>query len=283
MYDRRLAAVTAAFFFACDAVTASAAEAIGATAPHGQGTVASYAVIADDGTPSEIGVAFSAGALDGLPTKRNNYSLCFDLDGNGAINETGECEGDYGVDLPMPAEVTGRADIPFAFAKINWNPEGHPPAPWLPPHFDLHFYQIPVAAVDAIRVGNCGIFIDCEDYERAIKPVPAKYVHPEHVSVQAAVGRMGDHLIDTLTPEFGNPPQPFTHTWIFGAYDGGIIFHEVMATLSFMALGPDVCAPIKQPQAWEHAGWYPTSYCFRHSADGGLKVFMADFVMREAG
>jgi hypothetical protein len=261
---------------------AVAEQLIGTTTSQGHGTVASYAVLNAEGTPQEIGVHFSAGALDGLPERRNNYSRCFDLDGNGTIDGANECEGDYEINLTFPAEITGRADIPFDFAMVNWNPEGHPPEPWLPAHFDIHFYQIPESAVDAIGLGSCGIFIDCDDYQRAIKPIPAKYMHPEHASVQAAVGRMGDHLIDTMTPEFGTPPQPFTHTWIFGAYDGSVIFHEVMSTRSFMALGRDVCAPIKQPEAWEETGYYPTSYCFRHDADGGLKVFMQDFVMRTA-
>ncbi|MFQ5566590.1 MAG: hypothetical protein ACE5EU_09530, partial [Paracoccaceae bacterium] len=75
-----------------------------------------------------------------------------------------------------------------------------------------------------------------------------------------------------------------THTWIFGAYDGHVIFHEVMATQAFLIFGLDHCADIKQPEAWERAGYYPTRYCFRREASGGrLKVFMEGFVLRPAG
>jgi hypothetical protein len=283
MTVRKTSAALAASLILLGASQSSAQELAGASAPLGQGTVESYAVIGTGGVPQEIGIVFSKGALDGLPQRRNNTSRCFDLDKNGVINDAGECEGDYENNLPFPAEVTGRTDIPFDFAMVNWNPEGHPPEPWLPAHFDIHFYQIPESAVDSMRVGSCGIFMNCDDFQRAIRPVPAKYVHPEHASVEAAVGRMGDHLIDTMTPEFGTPPKPFTHTWIFGAYDGSVIFHEVMATQSFMALGPDTCAPIKQPEAWEKAGYYPTRYCFSHAPDGALKVFMEGFVLRPAG
>lgn len=262
----------------------SAAELAGASAPLGQGTVGSYAVIGADGVPAEIGIVFSKGALDGLPPEPNRTSRCFDLDGNGRINDTGECEGDYQNNLPFPAELADRDDIPFEFAMVNWNPAGHPPEVWSLPHFDIHFYQIPKGAVDAIRVGPCGIFINCEDLERALKPVPAKYVHPEHASVEAAVGQMGDHLIDTMTPEFGNPPETFTYTWIFGAYDGRVIFHETMATQDFLSSGEDLCADIKQPEAWRQAGYYPTRYCFRREASSGrLRVFMEGFVLRPAG
>lgn len=282
MTVRMTTATLAALLISLGVGPAFAGAIIGASAPQGQGIVESYAVVGAGGVPQQIGIVFSKGALNGLPQRRNNISRCFDLDNNGVINDTGECEGDYENNLPFPAEVTGRADIPFDFAMVNWNPEGHPPEPWLPAHFDIHFYQIPYSSVDAMRVGSCGIFMNCDDFQRAIKPVPAKYTHAEHASVQAAVGRMGDHLIDTLTPEFGTPPAPFTHTWIFGAYDGSVIFHEVMATHSFMALGPDSCAPIKQPEAWEKSGYYPTSYCFSHAPDGALKVFMEGFVLRPA-
>jgi hypothetical protein len=283
MQARTFSALAAAALIALASHSVMAAEFTGPAAPLGQGTVSGYAVLGETGAPIEIGVAFSAGALDGLPDRRNNSSRCFDLDGNGVINETRECEGDYQTNLALPAEIAGRDDIPFVFAMVNWNPEGHPPAAWAPPHFDIHFYQVPEAAVEAIRVGSCGIFIDCDDFQRAIKPVPAKYVHPDHVSVEAAVGRMGNHLIDSQTPELGTPPKPFTHTWIFGAEDGRIIFHEIMTTQAFMALGPDTCRDIKQPEAWEQAGYYPTRYCFRHGEDGGLKVFMNGFVLRPAG
>jgi hypothetical protein len=283
MTVRKTTTVLAALLITLGASNAHAGAITGASASQGQGTVESYAVIGPDGAPQEIGIVFSKGGLDGLPERRNNTSRCFDLDNNGVINGTGECEGDYEITLPFPDEVTGHADLPFDFAMVNWNPEGHPPEPWLPAHFDIHFYQIPESAVDAMRVGSCGIFINCDDFQRAIKPVPAKYVHPEHASVEAAVGRMGNHLIDTMTPEFGTPPKPFTHTWIFGAYDGSVIFHEVMATRAFMVLGPDLCNSIKQPEAWEQAGYYPTRYCFNHAPDGALRVFMEAFVLRPAG
>lgn len=284
MAIRKTATALAALMLVLAAIDSGAGELKGTSAPLGQGTVESYAVIGAGGAPVEIGIVFSKGALDGLPPEQNRTSRCFDLDGNGQINATGECEGDYERDLPFPTEVTGRADIPFEFAMVNWNPRGHPPEVWQLPHFDIHFYQVPKSAVDAIRVGPCGIFINCEDFARAIKPVPAKYVHPEHASVEAAVGQMGNHLIDTLTPEFGTPPKTFTYTWAFGAYDGHVIFHETMATQAFLILGNDLCADIKLPEAWERAGYYPTRYCFhREAPDGRLKVFMEGFVLRPAG
>jgi hypothetical protein len=230
MAIRTSAAALVALTLGLGASQLGAHELIGASASLGQGMVDSYAEIGADGVPREIGIVFSKGALDGLPPEPNRTSRCFDLDGNGRINDTGECDGDLENNLPFPAEVTGRADIPFEFAMVNWNPHGHPPEVWALPHFDIHFYSIPKTAVEAIRIGPCGIFIDCEDFARAVKPVPAKYVATDHASVQAAVGRMGDHLIDTKAPEFGDPPAPFTHTWIFGRGSGCLLRNQATAS-----------------------------------------------------
>lgn len=276
-----LAAASAAASL-CIASGASAAGMDGASAPLGNGTATAYAVIGAGGAPTEIGVRFSAGAFDGLPDRRNATSRCFDLNGDGQIAEHGECEGDYESSLTLPGAVTGRTDIPFTFAMVNWNPEGHEPEAWAPPHFDVHFYREPLAEVDAMAVGPCGIFIDCKVLQSALMPVDPKYVAPNHVSVGAAVGRMGNHLIDVTTPELGNPPVPFTHTWIYGAYAGKIIFDEVMATRDYLAGGPEGCHPVRQPQAWAQGGYYPTQYCFAPTGDGGLKVYMAGFKRRNA-
>lgn len=267
---------------ACSAPGESSNEMTGATLPLGQGTVSSFATIGEDGVPAEIGVIFSAGAFDGLPAEPSQSGRCFDLNGDGVIGH-GECEGDHQRDLPFPSEVRERADIPFEFSMVNWNPHGHDPEVWSVPHFDIHFYSIPESEVEAIALGDCGYFMDCAAFARATKPVPAQYVHADHANVGAAVGLMGNHLIDTQTPEFADPDTPFTHTWIFGAFDARIIFHEVMATHEFLTATDDLCHPIKQPQAWERAGHYPTRYCFRREADGGVRVYMTDFVMRPAG
>lgn len=260
-----------------------AGELTGTSMPLGQGAVTSYTVLGADGAPAEIGVTISSGAFDGLPDAPNDTSRCFDRDGNGAINASGECEGDYQLTLPFAAELAGREDIPFVFAMVNYQPHGHPPLPWSVAHFDVHFYSIPPEEIEAIRTGPCDFFIDCAVRERAMQPVPVAYVHADFADVGAAVGQMGNHLIDTRTPELAEGGPPFTHTWIYGAWEGRIIFHEVMAANAFLTATGNMCADIKQPAAWQRAGHYPTRYCFRRAADGGVQLYMANFVMRQAG
>lgn len=232
----------------------------------GNGTVKAYAIARRDGTPTAIGVVFKASMLDGLPPERNNTSRCFDLDKNGRINDQGECEGDYEIRLSLPDVIAKRPDVPFRWIALNWNPRGHEPKAWSVPHFDFHFYMVDRAAIDAIRVGPCKFFINCEDQKRATVKVPAKYVSPGFIEVKATVSMMGDHLVNSKTPEFAKEkPRPFTHTWIFGAYDGHITFYEPMITRAYLLGRPSGCHRIKRPNAWERSGYYPTVYCIRYS------------------
>ena len=117
----------------------------------------------------------------------------------------------------------------------------------------MHFHMVEREAIDAIRGGPCDIFIDCDDLKRATRPVPAKYVPHEHINVGAAVGKMGDHLIDSRTPEMGKPPKEFTHTFIYGAYDGHVTFYEPMITLGYKLPEPETWAPDRPDTA--SAAW----------------------------
>jgi hypothetical protein len=252
----------------------------------GDGSAQVYADLDADGAPRVIGVSFDPGMLADLPTMPNTWSRCFDKNGNGKIDAHGECNGDYELRLALPQELAERGITPFKWVSVNWNPMGHPPpAPpaWAVPHYDFHFYIMRADAVGQIRPGPCAELIDCEDFKRAQTPVPARYVHPDHIDVGAAVPDMGNHLIDSKTPELVVPGRKFTHTFIFGAYDGHVTFYEPMITLAYFQTRPDLCVPIKQPQAWETEGYYPTQYCIRYLADDQrYTVSLEGFVHRTA-
>jgi hypothetical protein len=233
-----------------------------------------------------IGVSFDQGMLAGLPTMPNAWSRCFDKNENGRIDGHGECNGDFELQFELPQELVQRGVTPFRWVSINWNPMGHPPpAPpvWAVPHADFHFYIMAREAVRQIRPGPCSELIDCADFERAQIPVPAGYVHADHIDVGAAVPDMGNHLIDSKSPELVVQGQAFTHTFIFGVYDGHVTFYEPMVTLAYLQTRPDSCVPIKQPQAWETEGYYPTTYCIRYLADDErYTVSLEDFIRRAA-
>lgn len=252
----------------------------------GDGTVRTYVDIDEGNSPVAIGVNFTSGMLENLPTEPNNKSRCFDLDGDGVIADQGECEGDEERILYLPKQIADDARIPIKYIAVNWIAHGHPspaPPPWAVPHFDFHFYMSDLETVSSIRTGPCGLLINCEDFELASKPVPSIYVHSDQIDVGAAVPAMGNHLINSQSPELVDPSQKFTHTWIIGAYDGHVTFFEPMITYEFLNSRPNVCVPINQPQAWEVAGYYPTEYCIRYrEAEDAYTVSLERLVFRES-
>ncbi len=277
------AGISLAALLVLGAAAGEAATYLGEAQRLGEGTVRTYAKLGAGGAPQAIGFLVDESAFKGLPPLRNMTSRCFDLNGNGKIDDSSECEGDLEVRLALPDALTKRSDISFRWVGMNWNAEGHPPEAWSVPHFDFHFYIASRNQLALIRVGRCKFFINCDDLERATIPVPAKYLAADHVNVDAAVSMMGNHLIDARTPELGDPPRKFTHTGIFGAYDGHITFYEPMITLEFFMSRPEVCAPIRQPAAREKGGSYPTEYCIRyHPGRRAYTVSIEGLVKRPA-
>jgi hypothetical protein len=243
----------------------------------GAGTVQSFVTRDAQGTPLAIGVTLSAGALERLPNQPNTVSRCHDMDGNG--KHTGhECIGDEERILDVPANVG--SGLPYKWITVNWNPGGHP-APYNRPHFDFHFYAVDRAVVEAITPGRCGELVDCRHFERAMQPVPERY-HPRgHISVGAVVARMGNHLLDSESPEIKDS-LPFTRTFIYGAYEGKLIFWEPMITLDFLKETRDACFEIRQPNAFRYAGYYPTQYCVRQDREGQRTVSLEGFRYSQA-
>jgi hypothetical protein len=260
-----------------------AARVPGAVSALGKGTVQTYGEFDASGTPTALGIAFSASALDGLPAGGSDGHHCFDRNKDGVVDSATECLHQYETVLPLPDAVARRADIPFKWVLLNWNPHGHiPPGVYDTPHFDVHFFMESIAKVFAIQAGPCGPeFVRCDQFEIGRRPVPANYMHADFKDVEAVVPAMGNHLIDLGGPEFNK--QPFTRTWIYGVYDGKVTFYEEMVTRSFLLSKPNTCFPIKQPPAVGVTGLYPTVSCIRHGATSGdFTVSMERFVLRQA-
>ena len=244
----------------------------------GAGTVQSFLTLDPNGVPLAIGVALSAGALEQLPRVPNTVSRCFDLDGDG--RHTGhECMGDEERILDVPAGSS--AGLPFRWISVNWNPAGHHNTPYVQPHFDFHFNAVDRSRVEAIAPGRCGELVDCGDFKVATRPVPAQYLPSGYIDVGAVVPRMGNHLLDSQSPELKDS-IPFTSTFIYGAWDGELIFWEPMITLDFLQKTQDACIEIRQPKAFRQAGSYPTQYCVRQDRQGQRAVSLERFRYTEA-
>jgi hypothetical protein len=215
----------------------------------------------------------SAAALEQLPPVPNTVSRCFDLDGDGRHTQH-ECIGDEEWILDVP--VDSSAGLPFRWIQVNWNPAGHHNTPYARAHFDFHFHTGDRERVEAIAPGRCGELADCEDFKRASRPVPARYLPAGYIDVGAVVPRMGNHLLDSQSPELKDS-LPFTRTFIYGAYDGELIFWEPMITRDYLQQTRDACLEIRQPHGFRQAGYYPAEYCVRQDQQGGHTVSLEAF------
>lgn len=121
--------------------------------------------------------------------------------------------------LALPGAV--RAATGMQHFTVNWEAGGHPPGPYLTPHFDFHFYSIP--ATDRMA-------IDCSDTTKpATLPVGYAMEDPEvpglGVLVGTCVPQMGMHSLPAS--EMGST-DIFSATVVMGYYQGQPIFVEPM-------------------------------------------------------
>jgi hypothetical protein len=260
---------------------AAATRSQGWHVPLGKATATSYAEFDSRGAPTAIGVALPTTALDGLPAGSDNHH-CTDRGHDGSVAGATQCIHTFEHVIPLPDSVARRADIPFKWVLFNWNPVGHiPPGIYDVPHFDIHFVMVPIAEIFAIEPGPCGPErVRCDQFEIGRKPLPPNYVHADFRDVSAVVPAMGNHLIDVTGPVFNK--QPFTHSFIYGVYDGNVIFYEQMVTREYLLGKPNGCTPIKSPRAVAAAGYYPTLSCMRSNSAGEITVSMEGFAFRDA-
>ena len=170
--------------------------------------------------------------------------------------------------LDFPAEASG---TPYTHMGLDWNPQGHePPGIYDIPHFDFHFYMIS----KEMRVA-----IGPDDPEFEIVPAP-QFLPADHVKIPGGVPQMGAHWIDPMSGEFQG--EPFTHTMIYGSYNGKVAFMEPMITWGFINNTPSFSAEIKQPEAFAMEGvFYPTAYSFHFDEETREYRFSLDgFVQR---
>ena len=171
-------------------------------------------------SPQSIGILLDAASLQGLQSKNDEYS--------------------YMLHLHPQSQLLG-----FDHCEIDWNPRGHEPLfAYGVPHFDFHFYKISSEEQSQIVAGPDTV------------TVPSQYVPQDYVSAGVSVPDMGTHWVDPTSPEFNG--QPFTATFIYGFYHAKMVFLEPMITKAFLETKPDFILPIKQPQAFQQHGYYPT-------------------------
>jgi hypothetical protein len=210
--------------------TSKAVTEFGASTTLGNGSARSY-IISLDGIPSEIGIALSADALDGL--------------------QTAPLMGGYETLVPLPAHNVTQ----FQVIGLNWNPTGHPPPMvYTVPHFDFHFYMTSLTDRNAI---------DPSDPAFATKAasLPATDSRPPGYAADVpanAVPHMGLHWTDTTGGEFHG--QSFTRTFVAGSWNGQFTFLEPMVTRGYLLTKPTDFLPVRTASLRVAGGYYPAAY-----------------------
>ena len=203
----------------------------------GNGTAKSYVVLNNDGNPTELGVVMSETALAGLP----------------AGNDHSHMGNMFTLQLPSQASATA-----FNHISLDWNPLGHEPEQiYGLAHFDFHFYTIS-------QQERTGITAVGDDTVK-VAAMPAEQYRPAgYVMSPGGVPQMGAHWIDPTSPELSG--QTFTETFLYGSYDGKMIFMEPMITKAYLESHPNLTEQLKLPQAYQKSGYYPTTYTVRYNA-----------------
>ncbi|MGH9768697.1 MAG: DUF5602 domain-containing protein [Blastocatellia bacterium] len=219
--------------------TSKSTTFVGEATPVGNGIVRSWVTTSADGKPTAIGVTFTEAALSGLP-----QSLT-----------PGLIWTEFLLPLPPEASATG-----FNHVGLNWNPKGHDPeGVYKVPHFDFHFYLTSPAERERITTRG-------DDLEKCRKPLPAEFVPEGYVLAPASEEPgMGSHWVEPNSHEFHG--KSFTHTFIYGSYDGRMIFLEPMITKAFLETRPNITVPIKLPAKYQKPGYYPTQYNVKYNPE----------------
>lgn len=217
----------------------------GPAVPLGQGVGRAWITVNAERVPISLGVNLSAKAL---------------------LNQ-----GSEGVEyvFQLPKQV---AIPPYDHIDLGWNPVGHEPdGVYSVPHFDLHFYMISSAQQATIP------FLAPPAFDVQLPP---QYTPPAYFQTPGLVPNMGAHIIDLQAPEFTG--GTFTKTFIYGSYAGKLTFLEPMFTVKYLAslIGATaVPTPIRQPQAFQRAGYYPASYTISYDSSPEKFTFSLDNLM----
>lgn len=171
--------------------------------------------------------------------------------------------------IALPEEV--RARLGLDHLGINWEAHGHPPGPFLTPHFDFHLYSL---TPDELRS------VDCADESKPLS-LPTGYALPDidvpglGMLVGLCVPGMGMHAM----PENEiDASYPFRATMMLGYYGGEAIFFEPMVSRDQLLERSDFTLPIPAMGTLPDGVRYPTEFSAKYdSAKDQYELIMKGF------
>lgn len=213
----------------------------------GNGKARSLVVLDETGKPLALTIEMTNAALTGLPEEGAEYLL--------------------------PLHQKARDLTPFDHLAVDWNPHGHEPQHVYDlPHFDFHFYKISLQDRLSIAPYSSATAALFDNFP------PSGFMPATFIPTPGGVPQMGKHWVDVSSPEFNG--HPFTKTFIYGSYNGQVIFFEPMITLALIKSNTISQTNIPVPQSFAPTNtYYPTVY--RIGADeSNHDVSLAEFMWR---
>ncbi len=164
--------------------------------------------------------------------------------------------------LALPAESQARTGM--TQLAVYWESQGHPPGPYLTPHFDFHFYTVPPAE----KAG-----MDCLNLSRPAE-LAAGYTLPDIALPPPMAAMIGvDTLFGLCVPGMGmhsllaselEGTTTFRGTMVVGYYGGKPIFIEPMVSQAMLMEGSPFDLPI--PSIPGMTGNYPRAFRAEYDA-----------------
>lgn len=225
----------------------------GTTATIAGGGVRSFMTVDASGNPTAIGLRISKRTVDS------------------ASMDTTVAPRDNMFHVELPAGAATKVAVQDI--SLDWGPGGHPPAFYSVPHFDMHFYTVPMSERMAWSAS---------DTAKLNKRPDSTLLPPAHFTDGTGVPYMGLHYVDLTSPELPPTNAPFTSTFIWGYYNGAQVFIEPMITKAFLQAQTPFSKAIPQPAAYSRTGVYwPTKYTVAYDASTNEHVVtMTDMVKR---
>lgn len=240
----------------------------GPATPLGEGVARAWVSVNKQGEPLSVGVNISERAIG---------SLMEEAEKNHEQEEEHAEHQIFTLQLPKQAESTL-----YDHFTLDWNPHGHPaPGIYDLPHFDIHAYMI--SEEERLAIVPLAPFGENGEPQFDERPAP-EFMPQDYILEPGIVPAMGAHLIDEFAPEWHG--ETFTHTFIYGSYNGEIIFHEPMFTVKYLEElkekeNPSESFEIKQPENYQKEGYYPLEYSFTyHPVPGVYSISLDKFVLK---
>lgn len=229
--------------------------------------VSSWAKLDAKGAVQEVGVTLPMKTVEAAPVPKAGEAPPANMEGMMVMP-------DLRLEFPDVVKKTTFLD----HLDLYWEKFGHPPARYLTPHFDLHFFGVPSAAVDKIDCKNLtppGPDQTPKGYAPAVPPgvdpatmcVPMMGFHGLPLSEFSGPGELRSGLFDAVL--------------ISGFYEGKYTFTEPMITRAFLMTKKPFGGAVARPEVVGRSTMYPTK--FNVSFDAATDAFNIVYGGFEAG